>query len=82
MGELNCFPAQLHDQGRLAVCRKVNMEQAFAAQNAMRYGGFSALALGTLNTDDSRRQLWQALLQVASCHVQKAFLKIWLPIFT
>ena len=75
-------PRSWHDQGRLAVCRKVNMEQTLAARNAMRYGGFSAPALGTLNTDDSRRQPWQALLQVASCHVQKAFLKIWLPIFT
>ena len=37
----------------------------------MRNDDLQAHALRTLNTDDSRRQPWQSLVQLASCHVQK-----------
>ena len=40
------------------------------ARNALRNDGLQAPALGTLNTDDSRREQWQGLVQLASCHVQ------------
>ena len=59
----NCSPRCCTTQVRLVVCLKVDIEQALVARNAMRDDGLQAPALGTLNTDDSRRQHQQGLVQ-------------------